>query len=247
MAATFIGEGTGMLPLAHVVLHIGFCQAIARAPEAAPVAARVRVTDRIGRVQLDRTFRFERGDENEAIVEFDNAFGVYRLDIAVPGYGCSASNYVYFISGHDRSIAIALTSGTRAAPAVPVLLSGAAPQSFLYLQPTFVLFDKSGAVCKQPVPAPLQTSIVVENDQDSYYAWLYADRGTPLGSLQLALRLRTPTHQYHYVRIPMQFPIPRTGWPESITLDITEDMADGLATEPVNTLLCPKMWKTSAG
>lgn len=247
MATTFIGEATGMLPLAHVVLHIGFCQAIARAPETAPVAARVRVTDRIGRMQIDRTFRFQRGDENEAVVEFDNAFGVYRLDITVPRYGCSAENYVYFIPGHDRSIAVALTSGAPAAPPMPVLLSGAAPQSFLYLQPTFVLFDKSQVTCKQPVPPPLQTDIVIENDQDSYYAWLYADPQTPLGSLQLALRLRTPTHQYHYVRIPMQFPIPRSGWPESITLDITEDMADGLATEATNTLLCPKMWKTSAG
>ena len=247
MAATFIGEATGMLSLAHVVLHIGFCQAIARAPETALVAARVRVTDRIGRLQLDRTFRFQRGDENEAVVEFDNVFGLYRLDIAVPRYGCSAADYVYFIPGHDRSINAALTGTAVTGAPAPVLLSGTAPQSFLYLQPTFVLFDKSQAVCKQTVPVALQTNIVVENDQDSYYAWLYADPRTPVGSLQLALRLRTPTHQYHYVRIPMQFPIPRSDWPESITLDVTEDMADGLATDPVNTLLCPKFWKTSAG
>ena len=246
MAATFIGEATGMLPLAHVVLHIGFCQAIARAPETAPVAARVRVIDRIGHTQLDRTFRFQRGDENEAIVEFDSAFGLYRLDISVPRYGCSAAAYEYFIGGHNRSISVAL-NGLPTPPVMPVLLSGAAPQSFLYLQPTFVLFDKSRAVCKAAVAQPVQSDVVVENDQDSYYAWLYADPQTSVGSLQLALRLRTPTHQYHYVRIPMQFPTPRTGWPDSITLDITEDMADGLATEPVNTLLCPKMWKTSAG
>lgn len=247
MAATFIAEASGMLPLAHVVLHIGFCRAIARAPETAQIAARVRLTDRIGRTEFERTFRFERGDQNEAVVEFDNAFGVYRLDVAVPHYGCSATDYVYFIAGHDRSIAEALSGEPGTLRAMPVLLSGSAPQSFLYLQPTFVLFDKSRAVCKQPVPETLQTDIVVENDQDSYYAWLYADPQTPDGSLQLALRLRTPTHQYHYVRIPMQFPIPRSGWPESITLDVTEDMADGLATEPTNTLLCPKMWKTSAG
>jgi hypothetical protein len=247
MATTFIAEATGMLPLAHVVLHIGFCQALMRAPETAPVAARVHVTDRIGRVQFDRTFHFQRGDENEAIVEFDNAFGLYRLDIAAPRYGCSATEYVYFIPGHDRSIAIALRPGPVTQPPMPVLLSGAAPQSFLYLQPTFVLLDKSKSICKQPVPEPLQTDIIVENDQDSYYAWLFADPQMAIGSLQLALRLRTPTHQYHYVRIPMQFPVPRGGWPESITLDVTEDMADGLATEPTNTLLCPKMWKTSAG
>jgi hypothetical protein len=28
---------------------------------------------------------------------------------------------------------------------------------------------------------------------------------------------------------------------------VTEDMVDGLAGNPVNTLLCPKLWQTSAG
>ncbi len=66
-------------------------------------------------------------------------------------------------------------------------------------------------------------------------------------SQQLALRLRTPTHQYHYVRLPVPFPVPWGGWPTSITIDVTEDMVDSLASDPVDTLLCPKMWRTSAG
>jgi hypothetical protein len=242
-----------MLPGAHVVLHIAFCQAIARTPESTAIAARVRLTDRIGHVEFDQTYRFQRGDENEAIVEFDHAFGVYRLDIVAPHYGCAAADYVNLLSDHDRSINETLVSAaTLNRPPVPVLLSGAAPQSFLYLQPTFVLFDKASAVCNKPVPMPLEADIAVENDQDSYYAWIRPGLHSEGGAAQqapeqLALRLRTPTHQYHYVRIPMPYPVSAMFWPESILLNVTEDMADGLATEPVNTLLCPKMWRTSAG
>jgi len=128
-----------------------------------------------------------------------------------------------------------------------VLLSGTAPQSFLYVQPTFVLFDKSQAVCNKPVPPALASQLDVENDQDAYYASLYGDPSATPGSQQLALRLRTPTHLYHYVRIPMPFPVPWTGWPQVITLDVSEDMVDALAGDPTDTLLCPKFWKTSAG
>ena len=133
------------------------------------------------------------------------------------------------------------------APPTPALLSGEAPQSFLYVQPTFVLFDKSQVTCNKPLPAPLPTQINVENDQDGYYTWLYADATAAAGSQQLTLRLRTPTHQYHYVRLPIPFPIPWTGWPQSIQFNVMEDMVDSLAGEAVNTLLCPKLWRTSAG
>jgi hypothetical protein len=236
-----------MLPLAHVILHVGFCQAIARAPESTPIAVRVRLTDRLGHVQVNRTYRFERGDEGEGVVEFDSAFGIYRLDLGVPRYGCAAADYLFFIAGHERSITETLTDAAVARPPTPMLLSGEAPQSFLYVQPTFVLFDKAQVACNKPLPQPLPTQITVENDQDGYYAWLYADPSGATGPLQLALRLRTPTHQYHYVRVPLAFPVPWAGWPLSIQFNVTEDMVDGLAGDPVNTLLCPKLWRTSAG
>lgn len=235
-----------MLALAHVVLHAGFCGAIARAPAGTSIALRVRLTDRIGRPQLDKVYRFERGDDPEAIVELDSAFGIYRLDLAAPKYRCSATDYVYFIAGHDRSITERLSDPPWPAPPMPVLLSGTAPQSFLYVAPTFVLFDKSAVTCNKPLPQPLPAHIAVENDQDAYYAWLYSD-ASGNAPQQLALRLRTPTHQYHYVRIPMPFPVPWSGWPQSILLDVTEDMIDGIAGDPVDTLLCPKFWRTSAG
>ncbi len=236
-----------MLPLAHVILHLGFCNAIARTAPQTTIALRVRLADRIGRLQVDRVYRVERGDEGEAVVEFDSAFGIYSLDVEAPHYGCSALDYLFFIAGHDRSITEKLADAPAAPPPKPVLLSGTAPQSFLYVQPTFVLFDKSQIACNKPLPQPLPEQIVVENDQDSYYAWLYPDLSAVRGSQQLALRLRTPTHQYHYVRIPIPFPTPWIGWPTSIQFNVTEEMVDSLATDPVNALLCPKLWETSAG
>ena len=77
---------SSMLALAHIVLHAGFCGAIARAPAGTGIALRVRLTDRTGRQEVDRVFHFERGDDQEAIVEFDNAFGLYRLELTAPKY-----------------------------------------------------------------------------------------------------------------------------------------------------------------
>ena len=236
-----------VLGLSHVILHVGFCNAIARVAPQTTIALRVRLADRIGRVQLDRVYRVERGDAAEANVEFDSSFGIYSLDLETPKYRCSAADYLFFMSDHDRNITEKLSDAPAPLPPKPVLLSGTAPQSFLYVQPTFVFFDKSQAICDKPLPPPLPTNISVENDQDAYYASLFADVTAPPDSLQLALRLRTATHQYHYVRIHLPFPIPWAGWPTSIQLNVTEDMIDGLATDPVGTLLCPKMWRTSAG
>jgi hypothetical protein len=236
-----------MLPLAHVILHVGFCGAIARTAPETSVALRVRLSDRAGRVAVDRTYRVERGDEGEAIVEFDSAFGLYAFQVDAPGFRCVASDYLFFIAGEDRSITEKLSDPPPPTPPRPLLLSGTAPQSFLYVQPSFVLFDKSQAVCNKPLPAQLPINAVVENDQNSYYVWLYADPAAALGSQQLALRLRTPTHQYHYVRVPIPFPMPWNGWAQSIQFNVTEEMVDGIAGDPVDTLLCPKLWKTSAG
>jgi len=236
-----------MPALAHVVLQVGFCGAIARASPNTTLALRVRLTDRIGRTEVDQKYRVERGDDNKAVVEFDSPFGVHMLSVDAPRYRCSTTDYVFFIAGLDRSITEKLSDAPAPAPGKPVLLSGQAPQSFLYVQPTFVLFDKSQTACNKPVPTALSAQIVVENDQDGFYTWLYADPSAALGSQQLALRLRTPTHQYHYVRVPMPFPMPWGGWPSSIRFDVTQDMVDSLAGDPTNTLLCPKLWRTSAG
>lgn len=237
-----------MIPgLAHVILHVGFCSAIARLKPEAPLDIRVRLSDRTGRVTLDRTFRVERGDGTETVVEFDSARGTYRLDAAAPKYGCSVSDFLVLMPDHTRSVVEQLDASPPSAE-VPVILYGDAPQAMLYANPTFVLFDKSAVACGKPVAAPLTAHVNVENDQDSYYAWLYNDDATRAPDTEvLALRLQTPTHQRHYVRIPLPFPAPPTRWAGSIHLDVSADMIDELATEPIDTLLCPKMWRTSAG
>jgi hypothetical protein len=81
-----------MLGLSHVVLQVSFCGAIARAAPNASVALHVHVVDRIGRTQVDRVYRIERGDDSKAIVEFDSAFGIYRLDVDAAKYRCSATD-----------------------------------------------------------------------------------------------------------------------------------------------------------
>ena len=106
-----------MLALSHVILHVGFCGAIARAPSDTTVALRVHLADRAGRTQVERVYRVQRGDESEAIVELDSAFGTYRLDVAAPKYRCSATDYLFFISGHDRSVTEKLADAPRRAAA----------------------------------------------------------------------------------------------------------------------------------
>jgi len=237
-----------MIPgLAHVILHAGFCSAIARLKPEAPLDVRVRLSDRTGRPSLDRTFRVERGDGSEAILEFDNPRGTYRLDAAAAKYGCSVTDYLVLVPDRTRSVVEQLDASPPS-PQTPVILYGDAPQAMLYANPTYVLFDKNAVACGKPVATPLPTHVNVENDQDAYYAWLYNDDATRQPDTEvLALRLQTPTHQHHYVRIPLPFPATPSRWPGNIHLDVSEGMIDELATEPVDTLLCPKMWRTSAG
>jgi hypothetical protein len=232
--------------VSHIILHLGLCSAIAKTGPDTSIPIRVQLTDRSGRTPFTKTLNVDRDDDPSVVAELDVPWGIYRLDVSSPKYGCAASDYVIFIANHNRSIDENLTSGAPA-QTKPLLLSGTAPQSFLYVQPTFVLFDKSTVACNKPVPQPIDSHFTYENDQDAYYVWLYADPSVAIGSQQLALQLRTPTHQYHYVRIPIPFPEPWTGWPQSITFNVTEDMVDGLAGQPTNTLLCPKLWETSAG
>lgn len=237
-----------MLALIHVMLHVGLCAPIAKLAPETTVALNVRLTDRTGRIALQRQFRVERGDEDQSVVEFDNAFGTYRLDVNAPKFGCSTNDFLYFLSDGTRSITEQLGM-TAPEPAIPVLVSGEAPQSMLYANPTFVMFDKSAATCGKPIPAPLTTShVTVENDGDSYYASLFNDDPSRApDSEMLALRLQTSTHQHHYIRLSFPYPQPRYTWPTVILLNVSGDMMDALATDPVDTLLCPKMWRTSVG
>jgi hypothetical protein len=234
-----------MIGIAHVILHVGLCAPIARTAPQTAVAMRVRLVDRRGVPQVQREFRFERGDDdNPKIAEFDAPQGTYRLDLNVSRYGCNSSQYLTFLPDLSRSIDVTLDSAPTP-PGQPLLIEGSSPQSFSYVAPTFVLLDKATAVCNKPVGALVPFTVNVENDQDAYYATLYADPSLAArGPLQLALRLRTPTHQYHYVRVPIPFPMPWGGWPSNVQFDVTQDDIDSLASQPVDALLCLHLWET---
>jgi hypothetical protein len=234
-----------MIGLSHVILHVGLCSAIARSKPDTMVALRVRVVDRRNVPRVEHEFRVERGDDdNPKVVEFDAPQGTYRLDLIAPKYACSASEFLTFLPDHARSVDVSLANGA-SPPLEPLLIAGASPQSFLYVQPTFVLLDKNATACNKPVGDPVPFRVDVENDQDAYYASLYSDASIAAHApLQLALRLRTPTHQYHYVRVPIPFPQNTGGWPSNVQFDVTQDEIDGLASQPVDTLLCLHLWET---
>ncbi len=225
---------------AHLVLHVALCSAMAKASPTTSFAIRVKLSDRRDTVRLDRTFRVDRGYDDQKIVEFDAPQGTYLMQTLAPASGCSDASFQEILPGHDRSIAVNL-SPTPVRPAVPLMFAGAAPQSFLYVHPTFVLLAKDTA-CNKPVGDPLPAHIDVENDGDSYDAWLYADPGA--APALIALQLRTPTHQYHYVRVPIPYPPPPAPWPSIVHFDVSQDEIDDLASQPVDTLLCLKLWET---
>jgi hypothetical protein len=232
------------MALSHVILHVGLCSAIARANASTQFALQVKIADMRGIVRFSKAFRIERGDDDgPKIVEFDVMPGTYRIDAVAPKYGCSFDDFLTFLDGHDRSVTENLEPSPH--PAVrQMLISGSSPQSFLYVNPTFVLLNKATSGCNKPVGDLIPLQVDVENDQDAYYANLNADPSAGATPVQLALRLRTSTHQYHYVRVPLPFPAPWGGWPQMVHFDVTQDEIDGLATQPVNTLLCLKLWET---
>jgi hypothetical protein len=233
-----------VIALSHVILQLGLCSAVAKLPPEATVAVKVRATDKRDQVVVDRTFRVERGDGDQRVVEFDIPWGIYRLEASVPKSNCAAAEYFSFLPELNRSTTLALADGPPPAT-TPMLFEGTAPQSFLYVKPTFVLFDQAAVACDKPVPDPLPSHIVVENGDDAYYVWLYSDAPLPAGVIPMvALRLKTPTHQYHYVRVPIPVQTRWSGWPASVEFNVSQDMVDVLATDPVDTLLCPKLWKT---
>jgi hypothetical protein len=236
-----------MLALSHVILHLGLCSAVAKLPPETTIAIHVHATDRADQVAVDRTFRTERGDDEDRVVEFDIGQGTFKMEAAIPKYGCSAVQYFSFLPELNRSVTMSLIPAAgQVAPSM--LLDGTAPQSFLYVKPTFVLFDKNTVACGKPITDPLPSHIDVDNADDSYYASFYPDVTLPPGAVPLlAIRLKTPTHQYHYVRVPVPVPMRASGWPARITFTVNQDMVDELASDPVDTLLCPKLWSSSSG
>ena len=233
--------------LSHVILHLGLCSSVAKLKPETTIAIHVHATDKRDQVIVDRNFRVERGDDEDRVVEFDIPWGIYRLEASVPKYNCNAADYFSFLNEHDRSITETLADGP-APPTMPMLLDGTAPQSFLYVKPTFVLFDKNAVACDKPVPDPLPSThrrrerfrrvLRMALQRRAAAPGHRSDAGASTEDADASVPLR---------RLPVPVQLQWGGWPRSVEFTVTEDMVDELASDPVDTLLCPKLWSTSAG
>jgi hypothetical protein len=235
-----------MIPGAHIVMHLGLCNALANVPEGTPVTAHVRVVDRINRPHVDQDVTFTRYGQESGEVSFDAPQGMYLLEISTPKYRCYAEDYLFVIADHNRTITEQLVDGAPVAEHM-MLMTGTAPQSFLYANPTYVLFPK-GTPCDKPVPDTLPEKVTIENDQDSFYVKMFYDQNlVAQGPEVVALQLQTPTGDNHYIRLKIPFPEPWDGMPYEVQFNVTDDELDWLSTQPTGVLLCPKLFRTSAG
>jgi hypothetical protein len=234
------------MDVSHIFLHVGLCSAVARLPAATALAVHVQMAYPHGDPPYDKTLTIQRGDTDERVIEFDVPRGEYHLQVGIPKYACYSSNFTQVLADQNRQIAVTLLDAQARTEPPILLLEGTAPMSFLYLKPTYVLFDTS-LTCNQPITPQLQSKIDIDYDQGAYYLAMYANPDLPLTNPVFALRLRTPTGLAHYVRLPIKLPPAAGGWPSNVQFNITEEMIDGIATEKTDTLLCPKVWGTSAG
>jgi len=231
---------------AHIVLHLGLCNAMLKLPIDSTVKVHVRMVDRIARPHVDQDFSVKRYSDPTVQVEFDAPAGLYQLQVSVPQLRCYAADWLFIIDQHNRTVNEQLTDG---APVLtqPMLIDGTAPPSFLYLSPTYVLFDKN-TQCNKPVPDPIPFHLTIENDQDSFYIWMYSDPSlVARGPEIIALQLQTPTGDEHYIKLKIPFPQPWGGIPTEIQFNVTDNEIDWLSGQPTGVLLCPKLFQTSAG
>jgi hypothetical protein len=209
------------------------------------VPLRVQVTDKLDRPQVQQTFQIEPGMGNTPRFEFDLPFGIYKIALnAKAGNAvCSAEDYFTVLTGHDRSLNVTLQSGHVPNPAVPMLVAGESPFSFAYVQPTLMLFGKS-AKCNGPVGDPVNADIHVTSDSDGYYAELFPNEALAQASpVVIAMQMKDSQGGYHYVRLPGDVGFGR--WPGYIHFNVNEDVIDYVADKPEDTLLCPRMYKTT--
>jgi hypothetical protein len=235
-----------VIPGAHIALHLGMCNAMLNVPESRPIVAHVRTVDRLNHPHVDQDVTFQRYGQQSGEIEFNSPQGLYEIQVAVPQYRCYAVDWLFVIADHNRTINEQLTDGSPVVPH-PMLMDGTAPQSFLYLNPTYVLFPKDTA-CDKPVPDPLPAKVTIENDQDSFYVGIYSDPTlVAQGPETVALRLDTATGDNHYIRLKIPFPEPWDGMPMQVQFNVTDDEVDWLSTQPTGVLLCPRLFRTSAG
>jgi hypothetical protein len=233
------------MDLSHVALHIALCNSVARAAQTRTVPVKILVVDKLNRPQLEQTFQVEAGSGKTARFEFDMPFGLYRLTLnAKAGNSpCSAVEYFSVLTGHNRSLDVTLQDGRATHPQTPMLVDGESPFSFSYVQPTLVIFGKE-VKCNGPVGNPVAADIRLVSDSDGYYASIYPNQALmqELPAV-VAMQMKDSQGGYHYVRLPGQ--VYFSPWPSMIRFNVSEDVIDYVADKPEDTLLCPRMYKTT--
>jgi hypothetical protein len=231
--------------LSHIFLHVGLCNAAIQATQIdTPIPIHVTMRFQRGDPFLDKTFTVPRGNAGDANVEFDVSQGQELIAVEIPKYRCSGRDVLTILGDRNRKVTENLVDGVDPRPLPDLLFSGTAPLAFLYTtKPTFVALDKN-VTCKTPIGKPLPVKITASYDQGAYYLEHFPDADLADQQPVFALRLATPTGLAHYIHLPI--PAPQGGgWPETIDMNVTEDMVDEVATEPTDTLLCPKLWRTT--
>jgi len=229
--------------VAHIVLHALLCASARRAPQSAAIPLRVVLAYAVRQPEMDRTFHVVRETPTTATVEFDAPQGVYNARVSVRNVrGCVGSEFLAVLPERDREITVDLSRANQ--PMSPALLAGDAPA---YVDPTIVLFG-AATTCNNPVGMPTNDVIDAVTESQAFYANIYspaaiADRRSRV----VALRLTDSSGGYHYIRLPVDFPMSPNAWPFFQLFNITTDVIDFAAGKPEDVLLCPRLQKTSAG
>ncbi len=233
------------MPLQHIVLHMALCQALARLPSQTVVPVRVVMQDRTGRAPIDQRLNFVRAFGNDGTVDFDSAWGIYRLSVEAGAKNarCSDATFLQILDGHNREVRLTLRPGV-ARPITPALVSGTLPTEFAYADPTLEMFG-SDTACGKPVGTPLDTEIALQPEFDAYYAAVFPRSGTVPAGVVTAIRLTDSSGGHHYIRMPLDLAPGVLPWPEATTFNVTDGVIDYVADKPEDTLLCPRLYKTT--
>src|SRR5947209_15679259 len=140
--------------------------------------------------------------------------------MSVPKYRCNAVDFLEVLPDHNRSMNTALADGPGNA-AAPVIILGALPQSFSYVQPAVVLFPAT-LRCNGAVGDAQTAGIDNELEQDAYYSAIRnpAIYRQPVAAT-VAVRLQDSSGGFHYIRMPWNFGSGFT-WPSIGKLDIDD-------------------------
>ncbi len=234
------------MPLSHIVMHVSLCSSVVRQAANRDVPLRVVLTDKLDRTALDQKFAVERGTTQQAPVEFDIPFGLYRAQIT--SGGCSAVQFISILPGVNRGAAVSLQPGPPVTPPVPAIVEGTAPFEFSYVQPTVMVFAHT-LKCNDPITDPLPAQIDVDNEPDSYYASILPTRELQRAApVTLAVRFSDSHGGYQYLRVPLADYVGwLTKWPTLGQLNVSSGLIDMLAGKPEDTLICVKMTKITEG